>query len=330
MPTDLPLMWKEMLTLCNLRADESVVALTRQGSSSYARIATQAAEAMGAHVSSIEAADPSALPAAALAAIGRANLLLDFAFSHDGRVAKLLGEGLRTLVTVEPPEILARMFPTEEDKRRCLAGEQRLRTAATMRVVSPAGTDFALSLGEFRSSCQYGFADQPGRWDQWPGAFVYSYPNERSANGTVVLDRGDILFPQKSYIQAPIRLTIRNGYITDIEGGPDAKNLADTFKSFNDAEVYAISHVGWGLSHNSKWDALDMFDKADIEGQDGRAFYGNFLFSTGPNALGGGKRETPCHIDAPMRNCSLYLDDEPIVIDGDVIPVDQKAGGNKP
>jgi 2,5-dihydroxypyridine 5,6-dioxygenase len=233
-------------------------------------------------------------------------------------------------VTVEPPEILNRMFPTQEDKRRCLAGEQRLRNAATMRVTSPAGTDFTLSLGEFRASCQYGFADQPGRWDQWPGAFVYSYPNEGSANGIVVLDRGDMLFPQKAYIETPIRLTVRDGYITDIAGGSDARDLADMFKSFNDPEVFAISHLGWGLSHNGKWEALRAFDKADIEGQDGRAFYGNFLFSTGPNVLGGGTRAAPCHIDAPMRNCSLYLDDEPIVLDGDVVPAEQKIPGLSP
>jgi len=73
-----------------------------------------------------------------------------------------------------------------------------------------------------------------------------------------------------------------------------------------------------------------MYDKAQIEGQDGRAFYGNFLFSTGPNIHGGGKRSTPCHFDIPMRNCSVFLDGEPIVSKGDVVPDDQrflKKGG---
>jgi 2,5-dihydroxypyridine 5,6-dioxygenase len=216
------------------------------------------------------------------------------------------------------------MFPTQTDKQRCLAGRQRLGAASSMRVVSDAGTDFTVSLGELPSSCQYGFAEESGRWDQWPGAFVYTYPNESSANGTVVLDRGDILFPIKSYVQSPIRLTVRNGYITDVNGGFDAQYLSDIFRSHNDPEVYAVSHLGWGLSHNGRWNVLGMYDKADIEGQDGRAFYGNFLFSTGPNIHGGGKRNTPCHIDVPMRNCSVFLDGQPIVLKGEIVPENQR------
>ena len=37
--------------------------------------------------------------------------------------------------------------------------------------------------------------------------------------------------------------------------------------------------------------------------------FGNFLFSIGPNDANG--RHTLCHLDIPMRGCSLFLDDEP-------------------
>ena len=50
-----------------------------------------------------------------------------------------------------------------------------------------------------------------------------------------------------------------------------------------------------------------------------RSFYGNVMFSTGPNNELGGPNDTPCHLDIPMRGCSLFLDDEPIVIDGDLV-----------
>jgi len=323
---DLPRMWREILELSNLRAHEKVVVLNRLGGRSpYAQVAVTAAEAVAANVSYLEVEDTDSLPSTALDAIRRSQLLLDLAFSHDQRVMSFLGDGLRILVTVEPPEILARLFPTQEDKRRCVAGRQRLASASSMRVRSDCGTDFTVSLGEFRPSCQFGFSEEPGWWDQWPGAFVYTYPDERSANGTVVLDRGDILFPMKSYVQSPIRVGISNGYITSIDGGTDARTLSAIFASYRDPEVYAISHLGWGLSQNARWDALDGYDKADIEGQDGRAFYGNFLFSTGPNIHGGGKRDTPCHIDIPMRNCSLWLDGQPVVLKGAVMPEDQRS-----
>jgi 2,5-dihydroxypyridine 5,6-dioxygenase len=323
---NLPRMWRDMLALCRVTPVEHVVVLDRTWQPSpYAEIARQAAEAAAGSVALVTVGDPSALPPPALAAIGAADLLIDLAFSHDLGVSAALKRGLRVLVAVEPPEILARMFPTLDDKRRCVAARQRFGGASTMQVTSAAGTDFRCTLGEFKARCQYGFADEPGRWDQWPGAFVTSNPNEGSADGTVVLDAGDMLFPMKSYIRSPIRLTVANGYITAIEGGLDADYLGDMLRAYGDPEVFAISHLGWGLSRNGFWNALGMYDRADTEGQDGRAFYGNFLFSTGPNILAGGTRATPCHIDIPMRGCTVRLDGAAVVVDGEVTADDQKA-----
>ena len=44
-----------------------------------------------------------------------------------------------------------------------------------------------------------------------------------------------------------------------------------------------------------------------------RCFAGNFLFSTGPNSQGGGKRTTKGHYDVPMRDCTVTLDNDLII-----------------
>ena len=44
-----------------------------------------------------------------------------------------------------------------------------------------------------------------------------------------------------------------------------------------------------------------------------RGFAGNFLFSTGPNTQGGGTRVTKGHYDLPMKDCTVYLDNEMII-----------------
>jgi len=54
-------------------------------------------------------------------------------------------------------------------------------------------------------------------------------------------------------------------------------------------------------------------------GMEVRAFSGNVLVSTGPNTQTGGPNNTQCHLDIPMRNCSLYLDDRPVVVVGDLV-----------
>jgi 2,5-dihydroxypyridine 5,6-dioxygenase len=200
-----------------------------------------------------------------------------------------------------------------------------LSKAKTMKVTSKAGTNLECELGEYPVLKEYGFADEPGRWDHWPSGFLCTWPNEKTARGTIVIDRGDILLPFKSYVQAPIVLTIENGYINKIDGGFDADFLKSYVDSFHDREVYAISHIGWGLQPRAQWTALGLYDKEATLGMDARAFYGNFLFSTGPNTEAGGTRNTPCHIDIPLRNCSLSLDGVPMTVNGDVVVAEQKA-----
>jgi 2,5-dihydroxypyridine 5,6-dioxygenase len=57
---------------------------------------------------------------------------------------------------------------------------------------------------------------------------------------------------------------------------------------------------------------------------DARSFAGNFLWSSGPNTEAGGDRDTPCHLDIPLRNCSVSLDGEVMTLEGVVVPADQK------
>ena len=49
-----------------------------------------------------------------------------------------------------------------------------------------------------------------------------------------------------------------------------------------------------------------------------RCFAGNFLFSTGPNSQGGGKRTTKGHYDVPMRDCTVALDNDVIIERGKI------------
>lgn len=324
---NLPALWRHVLGLSRLQAGEKVVVLDSFGGSGrYKRVALEAALGLGADASYLEVANPNRLPESAVPALSKADMIIDLAFSHDPRIRAFgRDNGTRTLAVLEPPEILARMLPEAGDKARVKAAQAAIRAASAMRVTSPAGTDFTGRLGELGGNTQYGFADDPGHWDQWPGAFVTTYANDGTAEGVVVIDEGDMIFPTKEYVGSPIRLHIERGYIRAIEGGPDAKRLRLLLEAYGNPEVFAVSHIGWGLSRNSRWDALSWYDKAAIEGQDGRGHYGNFLFSTGPNLSGGGTRRAPLHLDIPLRNCSVFLDDRPMVLDGAVVPAEQRA-----
>lgn len=340
--------WREVLQLSKVKQGETVVVLTAPNSNPlYIEASTNAALDLGAKVFRLDlppvrgasggiGSDPTAYIGvtaltgnrAAVEAMKQADMVIDLMlllFSPEQ--VEVLESGTRMLLAFEPPDILTRIVPSPDDKRRVKAGEARLKRGKTMHMTSDAGTDLRVELGEYPVLTEYGFADEPGRWDHWPSGFLATWPNEGSATGTVVLDRGDIIFPFKTYVKTPITLTIRDGYIREIKGEFDADYLREFMGGFNDPEGYAISHLGWGLQPKAKWTALEMYDKSQSIGMDGRAFYGNFLFSTGPNTEGGGTRNTPCHMDIPMRNCSVHVDGEPMTIRGEVIPEDQRVPG---
>lgn len=337
--------WKEVLTLSKLEAGQTVTVLTSAHSHPQTvATAMTAAASMGAVVNRLELPPVNAEKAlsrdalaylgttpltgnrAAIAALKASDLVLDLMtllFSPEQH--EILAGGTKILLAVEPPEILVRMVPSAADRARVTAAAERIRGARQMHVTSRAGTDLRCTLGEFPAISEYGYVDEPGRWDHWPSGFVLTWPNERGTDGTIVLDRGDILLPQKCYVQEPVTLTIREGYCTKIEGGLDAELLADYMASFDDPQAYAMSHIGWGLQPRARWSQLGLYDREATIGMDARAFEGNFLFSLGPNNEAGGSRTTACHIDIPMRNCTVALDGEVVVKHGKVNDLNARA-----
>lgn len=256
----------------------------------------------------------------ALAAMKNSDIVLDLMlllFSPEQM--EILESGTKILLAVEPPEVLVRAVPTEADRERVLAASRLLKSAKRMHVTSPAGTDVTFKLGEFPTISEYGFCEEPGRWDHWPSGFLFTFANEGGSDGTIVIDRGDILLPQKNYVSDKITMHLREGFVRSIEGDIDAALLREFMEAYNDPEAYAIAHIGWGMQPRCYWHTLSLVDREATSGQDARAFEGNFLFSLGPNNEAGGPRTTPCHLDIPLRNCTVKLDDVVVVRDGKVI-----------
>ncbi|GAB2788648.1 hypothetical protein GCM10027040_13570 [Halomonas shantousis] len=331
--------WSEVLTLSKLEPGQTVTLLTSQNTHPQTLATAQiAASLKGARVIRLDLPPVNADKAhsrdalaylgttpltgnkAAIAALKESDLVLDLmTLLFSPEQIDILKSGTKILLAVEPPEVLVRMVPTQADRSRVLKASARIAAAKEMAVTSSTGTDVRFALGEFPAVSEYGFVDEPGRWDHWPSGFAFTFPDEGSANGTIVLDRGDILLPQKSYLGSPIEMMVEAGYVTAINGGVDADLLKDYMAAFEDPEAYAISHIGWGLQKRARWSTLGLYDREATLGMDARAFDGNFLFSLGPNNEGGGSRTTTCHIDIPLRHCSVYLDDEPMVHDGVVV-----------
>jgi 2,5-dihydroxypyridine 5,6-dioxygenase len=163
---------------------------------------------------------------------------------------------------------------------------------------------------------EYGYTDQPGRWDHWPSGFLFTNGNDGQVEGRVVLAPGDIVIaPFRTYVQDPVEVTVEDGMVVDVRGGVSAQLLRDYMDEFSDDPRRAeVAHIGWGLNERARWSRLASAQRGF--GMEARSFYGGVMFATGPNAELGGTNTSLCHLDIPMRGCSLSLDDEPILIDG--------------
>jgi 2,5-dihydroxypyridine 5,6-dioxygenase len=310
--------------LCRVRAGELVAIVTEPGSrDDHIEASWVALMALGANPwqlrmpSSSRANDTLAINRG----VGRSTALQ----GNPAAVEGLKHSGARMLTIMEPPEILLRMTTGEELRQRVERAAGLLEAAREMHITSRAGTDLRVALDGAHVILQYGYTDQPGRWDHWPGAFVAAYPDSDQARGRLVLDVGDFVFPLKRYVESPISFDLEDGFIRCIQGeGLDAYLLRDFFKMWNDPAGYGVSHVGFGLHEAGQWNAGMLYDKQDLVGMDLRSCAGNFMFSNGPNRFL--NRLTPCHCDMPMRGCNVYLDDEPVILDGQLVRAELLPG----
>jgi 2,5-dihydroxypyridine 5,6-dioxygenase len=335
--------FKAELELCKVKPGEVVATLTAGREwQDYAQAFMTAAQALGAtafhvnvprakaKVAGVQGKHPLAGNQPAIDSLKRADLVIDMmGLLFSAEQAEIQAAGARVLRVMEPFHVLKQMFPTEDLRHRVEYAKQLLEGAKEMHITSSGGTDVRYKLSQYPVISEYGYTDEPGRWDHFPSGFAFTQANDGEVDGTVVLMPGDIMAAFKRYVQAPVRLAIRKGYVTDIEGdGMDASLMRSYIESFNDPRGYAVSHIGWGLNERANWHHIAATPHLASEHvMNALSFYGNVLFSTGPNTELGGTNDTPCHLDLPLRGCSLWLDGEQILEAGKVVHPRMRAPG---
>lgn len=328
-------LFKRELELCKVSAGEKVVVLTANDEwQEYAQAFMAAAMHLGAETFNlnvrrrqenavgVQGRHPLVGNTLALNTLKSANLVIDLVgllFSREQN--EIQAAGVRILRVMEPFHVLKQMFPTEDLKRRVETAKRMMESAKTLRFTSAAGTDVEYQLGQYPVMSEYGFTAEAGRWDNFPSGFSFTQARDGGVNGVVVMQPGDILCAFKQYVQTPITLRIENGMVVEISGtGMDAELVRSYINSFHDPRAYAVSHIGWGLNEKARWYQFSVTRQLPSEHvMNALSFYGNVLFSLGPNVELGGSNDTACHLDLPLRKCSLWLDGVQILDEGDVV-----------
>lgn len=260
---------------------------------------------------------------AVIAALAASDLVIDCTVEgllHAPELGEILGGGARVLmISNEHLDTYDRLGWDDDLPRRVELGLGWLRAASVMHVTSAAGTDLRVELAGAFCAGSTGLTAGPGSIAHWPGGLVLAFPAAGTVSGRIVHAPADINLTFNRYTERAITLEIRDDHVVDISGdGVDAALFASYLSAFGDRESYATSHVGWGMNTGARWDYLELSDHGDIWGTEARAFAGNFLYSTGANETAG--RFTAGHFDLPMRNCTVRLDDRPVVVDGHLVP----------
>jgi 2,5-dihydroxypyridine 5,6-dioxygenase len=328
-----------LIGLCKIKTNESIIVLTETRSRELnVIILEQAIKKIGLEFIKIEIPSKPYLIDPIVKSTGASNILdgndvyikklkeSDIIFDltkeglmHSKQTKEILSSGTRIMnISDEHPEILSRLKPDLHLKNRVKEAVLKCRNSSIMKVISDAGTNLEVNMKKTNTVGVWGWTDKPGTLAHWPGGLVVSFPNTSCVNGKLVFQTGDINLTFKKYFDTEVTFDIENDFVKTISGkGTDKKLIEKYFKSFNDKNSYATSHVGWGLNNKSRYEALTMYDKSELNGTELRALSGCFLYSTGANEFA--NRYADGHFDLPMMDCTISLDDEIVVKKGQVI-----------
>lgn len=336
-PAKLTHLYKKEFELSKVKAGETIAVISDLGTRrEYIEASFAAAEELGADiyemcVNSIPSWTKVGVPTigqckGTLEAISAADVVVIFHVPLFTKWLKqVMSGGTRVLMIIDSPDDLEQLMSPPGLKEACKYAESIYKKTKKVVVTRDGGTELTYSCGEYPVMTQWGYADEKGHFDHWGGGHIHTFPNEGSATGTVVMLPGDIvILPYCRYVVDPVKVTIREGHVVDVQGGLDAKLmqdwLADGKMNAKDRDPYAVSHLGWGMNPQSLWHGLALNgDVSEHNRASTRTFPGNFLFSTGPNSQGGGKRNTRGHYDVPMRDCTVALDGKVIIDKGKLV-----------
>jgi leucyl aminopeptidase (aminopeptidase T) len=183
----------------------------------------------------------------------------------------------------------------------------RLRGATWVHVTSPAGTDVRVStLGREPKGWYTGIVRRPGEISAFPGGEVSFPPVEGSASGVIVFEH---VVTDLGLLAAPIRIVVRDGLATSIEGGSDAARLRALIAGVDGATN--IAELGIGLNPAARIGA----DITEAKKRSGTAH-----MALGDNAGGyGGVVESAVHLDGMLFDVTVTVDDASVVRAGKVL-----------
>ena len=174
--------------------------------------------------------------------------------THTNAVKKAVENGSRGLVLTQFSENMLAHGGIEADFKNiapvCKAMAKELEGSETITLTTPFGTNLTYSAKGRRGNALYGVVEK-GQFSTIPTIEANVSPLEYTARGTIVAD-ASIPYIGIGVLNEPVVCEVKDGFITSINGGEQAKKLKADLDSKNDPNVYNVAEMG--IESADLWD----------------------------------------------------------------------------
>lgn len=189
-----------------------------------------------------------------------------------------------------------------------------LTTTNKIRITSKNGTDVSYELNpNYLLDYDDGDFSKP-KFGTAPG-FVNIVPKLKSMNGTIVFEH-----LQHAEANSKLSFIMKNGSISDVQGGFGAKAFKTYLKAFHDENMYKISHNMLGFN--------PKINKITGELVEDERIWGGVDFGfghTSPMDMPPYGQQAKSHFDGVVAKASIYFDDVQITENGEICYTELKT-----
>jgi leucyl aminopeptidase (aminopeptidase T) len=191
-------------------------------------------------------------------------------------------------------------------------------TSKKVRITSKNGTDVSYNI-DLNYTFDYDDGDfSKPKFGTAPG-FVNIVPKLDSMNGVIIFDH-----LQHTDNNSQIKFIMKNGKITEVSGGKAAEKFKSYLTSFNDENMYKISHNMLGLNPKVRDLTYELVEDERIWGGVDFGFGHTSVMDMPPFG-----QEAVSHFDGVVKNTSIYFDHKQITNNGVVCHEDLKPLAEK-
>jgi leucyl aminopeptidase (aminopeptidase T) len=177
--------------------------------------------------------------------------------------------------------------------------------AQTFRLTTPAGTDLHGSIEGRPGRVLHGLACSGGDYMAPPDIEAGTAPLEGSTNGIVVVD-ADLLFMGKGPLPEPVVLHIRDGELAGVEGS-ERYRLTEMIDRCSDSRMSNLAEVSMAFNPAGRVCSVAMETESAL---------GTAHIALGNSLAYGGTVDAVAHLDCVMRDATLELDGETVLVAG--------------